>query len=83
MQLWLDEEWTKLDVHRQLGEATAEAYAKARLQGIHEIGEVLLSISSDLLSFNFKETFVNAFDVSNKAAELLMRSMGQEVASCV
>ena len=100
VQLWLDDEWTKLDVHRELGEATAEvlilvqacrlppcsdassahdmhlcsaltdrhaflqAYAKARLQGIHEVGEVLLSISSDLLSFNFKETFVNAFDVS-------------------
>lgn len=40
-----------------------QAYAKARTEGIDEIGEVLLSISSDLLSFNFRETFVNAFDV--------------------
>ena len=24
VQLWLDNEWTKLDVHRELGEATAE-----------------------------------------------------------
>lgn len=24
IQLWLDDEWTKLDVHRELGEATAQ-----------------------------------------------------------
>ena len=24
IQLWLDEEWTKLDVHRELAEATAQ-----------------------------------------------------------
>ncbi len=41
-----------------------QAYAKARLEGTDEIGAVLLSMSSDLLAFDFKETFVNAFDVS-------------------
>ena len=76
-----------------------QAYGKARTEGIDEIGALLLSISSDLLAFNFRETFVNAFDVrlssalardsrglsvsclqvSNKAAELLMRDMGNEV----
>lgn len=40
-----------------------QAYAKARSQGTNEIGSVLLSISSELLTFDFKETFVNAFDV--------------------
>lgn len=40
-----------------------QAYGKARSQGTNEIGSVLLSISSDLLTFDFKETFVNAFDV--------------------
>ena len=76
-----------------------QAYGKARTEGIDEIGALLLSISSDLLAFNFRETFVNAFDVrllsalardsrglsvcclqvSNKAAELLMRDNGNEV----
>lgn len=79
VQLWLDDEWTQLAVHKDLGEATAQAYGKARLQGTDEIGSVLLSISSDLLAFDFKETFVNAFDVSNKAVELLMKDMGLEV----
>ena len=88
IELWLNDEWTKLDVHRALGEATAQvcppvlivcraskalhvsvdmplqAYGKTRLEGSDEIGEVLLSISSELLTFDFKETFVNAFDVS-------------------
>lgn len=41
-----------------------QAYGKTRLQGSDEIGEVLLNISSELLTFDFKETFVNAFDVS-------------------
>lgn len=79
IELWLNDEWTKLDVHRALGEATAQAYGKTRLEGSDEIGEVLLSISSELLTFDFKETFVNAFDVANKAAELLMKGMGREV----
>ncbi|DBA83890.1 TPA: hypothetical protein ACH3X1_006397 [Trebouxia sp. C0004] len=63
IELWLNDEWIRLDVHQALGEATAQAYGKTRLQGSDEIGEVLLSISSDLLTFDFKETFVNAFDV--------------------
>lgn len=40
-----------------------QAYGKARIEGINEIGALLLSISSELLVFNFRETFVNAFDV--------------------
>lgn len=40
-----------------------QAYGKARTEGIDEIGALLLSISSELLVFNFRETFVNAFDV--------------------
>lgn len=24
IQLWLDDEWTQLDIHRELGEATAQ-----------------------------------------------------------
>ena len=45
------------------GNMLLQAYAKARVQGTNEIGSVLLSISSELLTFDFKETFVNAFEV--------------------
>lgn len=96
VQSWLNDEWTELSIHQDLGRATAkvrslygklrfnkcsqrclisyvsilQAYRNARSQGKSEIGEVLLSISSDLLSFNFRETFVNAFDVSQHAIVL-------------
>lgn len=40
-----------------------QAYGQARSHGTDEIGALLLSISSELLTFDFKETFVNAFDV--------------------
>lgn len=31
--LWLDEEWTPLEVHQRLGKAAAKAYAALRQQG--------------------------------------------------
>ena len=47
-----------------------QAYGKARSEGTNEIGSILLSISSDLLAFDFKETFVNAFDVSRTSCPI-------------
>lgn len=35
----------------------------ARRQGSAEAGDVLLDMSQALLSFNYRDTFVNAFDV--------------------
>ncbi len=50
-----------------------------RLTGEREVGSVLLALSSRMLEFNYRETFVNAFDVSNKVIELLMMDMGTDV----
>ena len=44
----------------------AQAYVAARSQG-SEAGDVLLDMSQALLSFNYCDTFVNAFDVSAPA----------------
>eukprot|EP01026_Neomeris_dumetosa_P071793 TRINITY_DN7275_c0_g1_i1.p3 TRINITY_DN7275_c0_g1~~TRINITY_DN7275_c0_g1_i1.p3 ORF type:complete len:182 (-),score=30.68 TRINITY_DN7275_c0_g1_i1:227-733(-) len=76
---WLDDEWTPLEVHEKLGEAAGEAYVKMRETGENELSAVLLGMGSDLLSFNYRETFVNAFDVANKVSDLLMQKMGMEV----
>lgn len=59
----LNEEWAPLEVHTDLGEAAGRAYTKLRAQGQHEAGDLVLGIASELLSFNFRETFVNAFEV--------------------
>ena len=40
-----------------------QAYVAARRQGSAEAGDVLLDMSQALLSFNYRDTFVNAFDV--------------------
>jgi hypothetical protein len=73
IRCWLDDEWTPLDVHRDLGEATARVYMDIRQEGVeNEVGDVVLGIGAGLLDFNFRECFVGPFDVANKVAELLM-----------
>jgi hypothetical protein len=81
IRCWLDDEWTPLKVHRELGEATARVYMELRQEGVeNEVGDVVLGIGAGLLDFNFRETFVNPFDVANKVAELLMlRKSGCDV----
>lgn len=60
---WLDEEWTSLEVHQQLGEAAGAAYVTCRQRGDDEMSALLLGLSNELLAFNYRETFVNAFEV--------------------
>jgi hypothetical protein len=59
----LDEEWTPLEVHQQLGEAAGAAYVKCRKAGEDEMTSLLMGLSNELLAFNYRETFVNAFEV--------------------
>lgn len=68
---WLDEEWTPLEVHARVGEAAASAYADLRAAGKQEMGDILLGLSSELLSVEaekrlFHDTFTGAFEVANK-----------------
>lgn len=77
--LWLDEEWTPLEVHKDLGMAAAEAYGTARAMGQQDMSDVLLAMSSELLKFNYRETFTDAFEVSNKVVEMLMMRAGHDV----
>lgn len=55
--LWLDQEWTKLDVHKAVGDASARAYLAARHNGAVDMGDLVLDISSHLSEFDFDETF--------------------------
>jgi len=77
---WLNEEWTPLEVHTDLGNAVAQAYMGLRPAGAPcDVTDVVLGLSAELLAFNFRETFVNAFEVANKSAEALMLRAGCEV----
>ena len=42
---------------------SAQAYRDVRLQGEDELGSVLLGVSMRLLAFDFRETFVDAYEV--------------------
>ncbi|KAG7668055.1 hypothetical protein NADE_005091 [Nannochloris sp. 'desiccata'] len=81
IRCWLDDEWTPLEVHRELGQAAARAYMEVRQEGVEtEVGDVVLGLGAELLVFNFRECFVGPFDVANKVAELLMlNKLGCEV----
>lgn len=79
IQLWADEEWTELDVHAELAQRTAEAYAELRLEGENELGSLVLSLSDRLQNFEFRDTFTSNFEVANKVIELLMAKEGREV----
>jgi hypothetical protein len=65
--LWLDEEWTPLDVHKDLGQAAAEAYGNLRGSGETDMGDLLLGLSNELMTFNFRETFTGPFEVGGGA----------------
>lgn len=83
IRCWLDEEWPAAElvqVHADLGAATGKAYFRLRSEeGLSEVGDLVLSMVNELLAFNFGPTFVNAFDVTNKASELLMLRAGCDV----
>lgn len=40
-----------------------QAYKDLRLRGENELGSILLGLSTSLLTFDFHDTFVNAFEV--------------------
>lgn len=61
--IWLDEEWTPLEVHIELGKAAGAAYVACRQQGNDDMSSLVLGLSNELMAFNYRETFVNAFEV--------------------
>ena len=76
---WLDEEWTPLEVHAALGRATGDAYYRLRAGAGagagsgdqrsggsgRDITDILLGLSTELMAFQFRETFTGPFEVNN------------------
>ena len=106
IRLWLNEEWSELEIHRRIGwgaegglapaarvrhwaltdclstpapclrKEVARVFANARLEGCHEIQDVLVALTTELQAFDFYDSFTDAFSVSNKCVELLMMRAG-------
>ncbi|GLC56887.1 hypothetical protein PLESTB_001159900 [Pleodorina starrii] len=83
MTTWLDEEWTVLPEHAQLGQAAADAYVRLRRRGEDDMGSVVLAVASELLrpelSAAFRASFTDPFEVSNKLVETVMLRDGCDV----
>lgn len=79
IMFWLDEEWTPLQVHKDIASATAESYVKVMRGGASDMADIVLAMSSELQACDFGESFVNAFEVSNKVVELMMQRQGIDV----
>lgn len=79
LQFHLDEEWMPLEIHRDIGVAASNVYMEQRSDGVDDLGSIVLAIGTQLTSFDFADSFVDSFQVANKASEFLMMKMGREV----
>ena len=79
LKLWLDDEWSLQEPHKELGLRAAEKCTAMRLEGCEEMGSLVMGVAAELIEFDFSDTFVNAFEVANKCSEILMMREGYEV----
>jgi hypothetical protein len=66
-------------VHKVIGIATRDAYFRARSEGAEDMGDLVLTMGSDLCNVDFSDAFVGAYDVANKVVELLMQRQGIDI----
>jgi len=84
VRFWLDEEWERgAVINRAIGDAVASSYA-ARVEAMdvnesEPMQKLVFGLAEDLLMFDFSDSFVSAFEVSNKVIEMLMLRAGVDV----
>lgn len=72
---WLDAEWQQGEpqpIHQQIGERTAQIYARQRMEGQDDLSSVLIAIGSELEGMDFSSAFVGPWSIANKTSELLL-----------
>lgn len=69
---WLDKEYIPQDIHQKLGRHVETEYCAIRKEGILDLGELLMRMGTALEKVDMEDAFVNAWDVANKASELLI-----------
>lgn len=72
---WLDDEYIVQPVHDKIGQQCGDIYVVTRQRGVTDLGECLLDVGTALERVPFENAFVNAWDVANKVADLLMSRM--------
>ena len=79
---WLDQEYIVQPVHEEIGNRCAAIYSESRRAGVSDLGEMLVTIGTQLEGLDFKNAFVGAWDCANKCADLLMTRMELELCEC-
>jgi len=82
VQYWLDTEYYRQEINAKLGREVERIYIQRRMDGIIDLGEMLMDIGTSLETFDMEDAFVNGWDVANKVSDLLILRMGKETASC-
>lgn len=73
---WLDSEWPEskaIKAHRDIAHRTSQLYRRLRVEGMHDLGTILLGLGAGLEGSDFSKTYIGAWTVANKAADLLLR----------
>jgi len=89
--LWLDDEWERgSEINRMIASRVKRAYVEAMRRelangvesdagGDEHYPSLVMALIDDLLTFDFTDAFVNAFEVGNKVIEMLMLRDGVDV----
>jgi hypothetical protein len=80
---YLNEEWIDQPVHRDIGNKLTELYISNRAEGVTDLGEFLMNTGTAFESFPMDQAFVNAWDIANKASDILMARMDRELCACM
>lgn len=79
---WLDLEYIPQECHTRIGDRVSQIYCDRRIQGITDLGELMMDVGTSLESFDMEKAFVNPWDVANKVADFLMFRMNRELCDC-
>ena len=74
---WLDDEWIPRQIHREIAIRASNTIKESWMREDKEITSILFNVANDLSTFDMRESDVNAWDIANKASDLMLQSMGR------
>jgi hypothetical protein len=72
---WLDSEYMPQPIHLKLGHEVSTLYQHCRSGGVNDLAEVLFEIGKSLERVDMRDAFVNAWDIANKASDVIMEEL--------
>lgn len=80
--LWLDTEYIVQPVHAKIGNSVDISYRNIRAGGLTDLTDVLFEMGRALEGVDMENAFVNAWDVANKASDLLLAHLRAHELTC-